>query len=203
MVRRGPGVVARAERRAALFFVAPWIIGFFVFEVYPLSMAAYYSFCDYSVLRAPVWIGTMNYAGLMSDDVFWKSLANTAIYAGLAIPFGMVVAISLALLLNSISFPIYMKASLLGTFGVRGSFGITPKGQSASMPLSNFWPQLTLATVAFAGVIWGALRLYYEREPFGAIAVSMFWCAYHVAILGMTLYFNFPEEQPAGSGVRA
>ena len=101
MVRRGPGVVARAERRAALFFVAPWIIGFFVFEVYPLSMAAYYSFCDYSVLRAPVWIGTMNYAGLMSDDVFWKSLANTAIYAGLAIPFGMVVAISLALLLNS------------------------------------------------------------------------------------------------------
>ena len=107
--------------------------------------------------------------------------------------------IIMGLLLNSISFPIYMKASLLGTFGVRGSFGITPKGQSASMPLINFWPQLTLATVAFAGVVWGALRLYYEREPFGAVAVSMFWCAYHVVILGATLYFNFPEEQPAGS----
>jgi cellulose synthase (UDP-forming) len=107
--------------------------------------------------------------------------------------------VMMALLLNSISFPVYMKASLLGTFGVRGTFGITPKGQSASMPLTNFWPQLLLATVAFAGVIWGALRLYYEREPVAAIAVNMFWCVYHIAILGMTLYFNFPEETPEGA----
>lgn len=105
----------------------------------------------------------------------------------------------MGLLLNSISFPIYMKASFLGLIGVRGSFGITPKGQSASMPLTNFWPQLTLATAAFAAAVWGGLRLYYEREPAGAIAVSIFWCLYHVAILGMTLYFNFPEEEAAGA----
>ena len=96
-----------------------------------------------------------------------------------------------------------MKASFLGTIGVRGSFGITPKGQSASMPLTNFWPQLTLATLAFAAVVWGALRLYYERESFAAIAVNMFWCVYHVAILVTTLYFNFPEEQSAGAESRA
>ena len=107
--------------------------------------------------------------------------------------------VMIAVLLNSISFPVYMKASFLGTIGVRGSFGITPKGQSASMPLTNFWPQLLLATVAFAGVIWGAMRLYYEREPVAAIAVNMFWCVYHIAILGMTLYFNFPEETPEGA----
>jgi cellulose synthase (UDP-forming) len=105
----------------------------------------------------------------------------------------------MGLLLNSISFPVYMKASFLGTIGVRGSFGITPKGQSASMPLRNFWPQLTLATVAFAAIVWGALRLYYERDGGAAIAVNMLWCLYHVAILGMTLYFNFPEERPAGA----
>lgn len=107
--------------------------------------------------------------------------------------------VMMALLLNSISFPVYMKASFLGTIGVRGSFGITPKGQSASMPLTNFWPQLTLATVAFAGVIWGALRLYYERDQIAAVTVNMFWCVYHIAILGMTLYFNFPEEKPEGA----
>lgn len=107
--------------------------------------------------------------------------------------------VMMALLLNSISFPVYMKASFLGTIGVRGSFGITPKGQSASMPLTNFWPQLTLATVAFAGVIWGALRLYYERDQIAAVTVNMFWCVYHIVILGMTLYFNFPEEKPEGA----
>jgi cellulose synthase (UDP-forming) len=67
------------------------------------------------------------------------------------------------------------------------------------MPLSNFWPQLALATVAFAAVVWGCLRIYYERENPAALAVNMFWCVYHIAILGMTLYFNFPEEQPEGS----
>jgi cellulose synthase (UDP-forming) len=107
--------------------------------------------------------------------------------------------VMMGLLLNSISFPIYMKASFLGTIGVRGSFGITPKGQSASMPLSNFWPQLALATVAFIALVWGAFRLYYEREPMTAIAMNMFWCLYHIAILGTTLYFNFPEEQPEGA----
>jgi cellulose synthase (UDP-forming) len=107
------------------------------------------------------------------------------------------------LLLNSISFPVYMKASLLGSCGVRGSFGITPKGQSASMPLRNFWPQLLLATLSFAAVVWGALRIYFEREPVSALAVNMFWCAFHCAILATTLYFNFPEEDPAPVGKEA
>lgn len=111
--------------------------------------------------------------------------------------------VMMGLLLNSISFPVYMKASFLGSIGVRGSFGITPKGQSASMPLTNFWPQLLLATFAFAGVVWGGLRLYYEREPVGALTVNMFWCVYHMAILGMTLYFNFPEEDPNKSEAAA
>ena len=104
--------------------------------------------------------------------------------------------IMVGLLLNSISFPVYMKASLLGSFGVRGSFGITPKGQSASMPLTNFWPQLGLAVAAFVAVVWGAMKLYFVREPVSAIAVNMFWCVYHIAILGTVLYFNFPEVEP-------
>jgi len=100
-----------------------------------------------------------------------------------------------ALLLNNISFPVYMKASFLGLIGVRGTFGITPKGQSASMPLRTFWPQLTLAVVSFAGLVWGLNQLYYVREPVAAIAVNSFWCAYHMLILATTLYFNWPEVE--------
>lgn len=100
-----------------------------------------------------------------------------------------------ALLLNNISFPVYMKASFLGLIGVRGSFGITPKGQSASMPLKTFWPQLGLAVLSFAALVWGLHQLYYVREPVAALAVNSFWCLYHLVILGTTLYFNWPEVE--------
>jgi multiple sugar transport system permease protein len=61
----------------------------------------FYSFCDYSVLQAPVWIGTENYSRMFNDSVFWKSLGNTAFFAGLSLPLGMCVSLSLALLLNT------------------------------------------------------------------------------------------------------
>jgi multiple sugar transport system permease protein len=91
----------RAETRTALLFAAPWFLGFGLFLLYPLLASIYYSFCDYSVLRPPVWIGADNYRGLLRDEVFWKALGNTAYYAALALPLGMIVAISLALLLNT------------------------------------------------------------------------------------------------------
>jgi multiple sugar transport system permease protein len=89
------------EAWAALFFTSPWIIGFFVFLAYPLGASIYYSFCDYSVLKKPLFIGLGNYRDLMADEVFWIALKNTAIYAALALPLGTILAIALALLLNS------------------------------------------------------------------------------------------------------
>jgi multiple sugar transport system permease protein len=81
-------------------FVLPWLIGLATFTLYPVIASLYYSFCDYSVLESPVWIGGDNYARLIHDRNFWISLENTLIYAGFSIPVGMVVALCLALLLN-------------------------------------------------------------------------------------------------------
>jgi multiple sugar transport system permease protein len=91
----------RKETISALLFASPWIAGFGIFLVFPLIASLYYSFCDYSVLRDPVWIGLANYAGLMRDEVFWITLKNTFFYAALALPLGMVVALGLAMLLNT------------------------------------------------------------------------------------------------------
>jgi multiple sugar transport system permease protein len=89
-------------RRAltGLAFTLPWIIGLLTFTLYPVIASLYYSFCDYSVLQPAIWIGGANYARLIHDGTFWLSLGNTLIYAGFSIPIGMVVALSLALLLN-------------------------------------------------------------------------------------------------------
>ncbi|MFZ5775900.1 MAG: glycosyltransferase family 2 protein [Thermodesulfobacteriota bacterium] len=99
------------------------------------------------------------------------------------------------LFLNAICFPVYMKASALAILGVRGSFGITPKGQSRALPLYRLWPQLLLALVAFAAMVWGGHRLYYERQPLFAILANSLWCLYHFAILSWVLYFNHPLEK--------
>lgn len=91
----------RKHTLAALLFVSPWAVGFGLFLLYPLLASIYYSFCDYSVLRPPVYIGLTNYRDLWNDEVFWIALGNTAIYALFALPLGTLMALTLALLLNT------------------------------------------------------------------------------------------------------
>ena len=101
-VQKGSMVTAkRRETITALLFALPWFIGFSVFLLYPLIASVYYSFCDYSVLRPPVFIGIANYSDLWHDEVFWKTLQNTSIYTIFALPCGLFVALSLAMLLNT------------------------------------------------------------------------------------------------------
>ncbi|HYP17184.1 MAG TPA: sugar ABC transporter permease [Opitutus sp.] len=91
------------ERRqlfTGLGFTSLWIVGLAVFTAYPVLASLYYSFCDYSILKSPVWCGLENYQQLFSDELFWLSLKNTLIYAGLSVPLGAIVSLSLALLLN-------------------------------------------------------------------------------------------------------
>ena len=91
----------RRNLRNALLFLSPWIVGFAVFMLYPIAASVYFSFCDYSVLERPVWIGLENYTELLRDDIFWTSLVNTSYYAAVSLPLGMLVALALAILLNA------------------------------------------------------------------------------------------------------
>ncbi len=90
----------RREGVAGWLFASPWVVGFGVFLLYPLVASLYYSFCDFSVLRKPVFIGGENYAALVRDELFWLSLYNTLFYAVLAMPASLIVALVIALLLN-------------------------------------------------------------------------------------------------------
>ncbi len=83
-----------------LAFISPWIIGFAVFQLYPICASIYYSFCHYDVLREPVFTGLDNYQSLLNDPVFIKSLISTIIYAVLSVPLCMFVSLFFALLLN-------------------------------------------------------------------------------------------------------
>ncbi|MBU1053546.1 MAG: glycosyltransferase [Proteobacteria bacterium] len=93
-------------------------------------------------------------------------------------------------LLMAITFPVYIKASILALLGVRGTFVTTPKGESAALPLKDIWVQVFIWALSFAAIIWGLNRLYYERYPAGALIVNMLWCLYHFLILSSIFYFN-------------
>ncbi len=98
-------------------------------------------------------------------------------------------------LLLAVTFPVYIRASVSALLGVRGRFGITPKGGSRALPLRALWIQLSLGTLNFAAIVWGMNRLFYEQEPLWAIVVNMVWCAYHFTILSFVLYFNDPDKE--------
>jgi ABC-type sugar transport system permease subunit len=82
-------------------FVLPWLIGLGVFTAYPFFAGLYFSFCDFPPLKGPMLIGADNYAALAGDSAFHLSLAVTMIYAAVAIPLGVLAAMTLALFLNS------------------------------------------------------------------------------------------------------
>ena len=71
----------RRDTRAAWLMLAPFLAFFVLFVLYPLAMTLYYSFTNYNMTAAPVWIGLKNYRRLLRDDVFHKAFANTVVYA--------------------------------------------------------------------------------------------------------------------------
>jgi multiple sugar transport system permease protein len=93
--------VERRHLRNGLLFVSPWIIGLLVFQLYPIAASMYFSLCDYSVLQDARFVGLQNYRDLFHDEVFWIALRNTAYYAALALPLGLIVSFATAVLLNT------------------------------------------------------------------------------------------------------
>ncbi|MFT5127069.1 MAG: multiple sugar transport system permease protein [Rhodothermales bacterium] len=90
----------KRDLRNGLLFCGPWIIGLSLFMLYPLAASVYYSFCDYSVLLPPVFVGVSNYVDLFQDPIFWQSLWNTLFFAVGSVVLGLGAALILALLLN-------------------------------------------------------------------------------------------------------
>lgn len=83
-----------------LLFISPWIVGFFLFLVYPVISNFQLGMTDYSGFGEPEWVGFRNYQGLVRDSLFWGSLYNTLYYVILAVPLGVAVAIALAVAMN-------------------------------------------------------------------------------------------------------
>ncbi len=80
--------------------MSPWLLGFVLFMLWPVAMSLYYSFTDYGLVDAPIWVGTENYRELASDGLLVTALRNTLSYAAMAVVFGTGTSVAIAMLLE-------------------------------------------------------------------------------------------------------
>ena len=84
-----------------LLYIAPWLVGLLVLQLYPFVTSFYYSFTDYQFFNKPEFIGLGNYIKLFtSDSEFFKSLQVTIVYTLFTVPGKIMMALFIALLLN-------------------------------------------------------------------------------------------------------
>ena len=101
----------RRQNKAAFFFLLPNFVGFLVFALGPVVVAAGMGFYRYQLASgAPSFIGLDNFADLVlfkrvdgewvaRDPYFWQYLGNT-LFLMLNIPLAMAGSLLLAVLLN-------------------------------------------------------------------------------------------------------
>lgn len=108
------------EKTAGILCTLPFIIGLFAFLVIPMLISAYYSFCDFNILSDPVWSGLDNFARMVSDSKFWKSLQVTLFYTFLSVPLKLTFALFVAEILvkptrmSSVYRAVYYLPSIIG-----------------------------------------------------------------------------------------
>ncbi|MFW6389955.1 MAG: carbohydrate ABC transporter permease [Halanaerobiales bacterium] len=83
-----------------LAFASPWIIGFFVFRLYPVTRSLYLSMTKHSLFNSPEWVGLGNFIDLFNDSKFYLSLYNTIYITIFGLIPHLAFALAMALLLN-------------------------------------------------------------------------------------------------------
>lgn len=65
---------------AAYILIAPFVVLFLIFIVWPIFYSLYLSFTDYSGIKPAQFNGLDNFTRLFKDERFFKALGNTASY---------------------------------------------------------------------------------------------------------------------------
>ena len=58
----------KSKRYVGLLYIAPWLLGFLIFQLYPFIASFCYSFTDYTLLNQPQFVGLKNYLTLFTTD---------------------------------------------------------------------------------------------------------------------------------------
>ncbi|MDP2884792.1 MAG: sugar ABC transporter permease [Ignavibacteria bacterium] len=91
----------RRSQKTGYWFILPYAVFFGAFVAYPLVFSFVLLFHRWNVVTPMEWIGLKNFERLLSDPLFFKAIMNTLKFLLIHIPLQMVVALGIAVLLNS------------------------------------------------------------------------------------------------------
>ncbi|MDD2228235.1 MAG: sugar ABC transporter permease [Candidatus Cloacimonetes bacterium] len=83
-------------------YILPAFVLLFAFRLLPIVMSFVISFFDWSIKGTGKFIGLLNYANMLKDQVFWQSMSNTFWLVIIVVPASIVFSLLFAVLLNQI-----------------------------------------------------------------------------------------------------
>lgn len=102
-VKRSRKKMTRMEKhnlRVGMLFISPWLIGFLIFNLYPMIASLIYSFTDFQGILVSQQVWYANYAAMLRDDRFWFAVKNTLFMVIIAVPLNLLFSLICAILLN-------------------------------------------------------------------------------------------------------
>ncbi len=101
-IRAVPSIRLRAQRRAGLLLAAPAALLLVVLVLLPSSAVIVLSLTDYQLgLGESHFVGADNYAAMLNDPSFRKSLRNTALYVATVAPLSIGLGLVFALMIEA------------------------------------------------------------------------------------------------------
>ncbi|SDL17703.1 multiple sugar transport system permease protein [Glycomyces sambucus] len=123
--RRPASPSHRGDGPLAWVLIAPALIGFLVFAVYPTLRGIYLSFTEFRVLTPPKWIGFANFQELAGDPVFWNSLRVTVYFVVVAVGLTVIAAVTTAAVLHRLTSSTVIRGLIILPFLISGVVAAT------------------------------------------------------------------------------
>ena len=91
------------KNKVAYVMIAPFMLLFFVFTVFPVLLSIVLSFTDFNLLEFPHFLGLSNYIRLfLDDDIFILACQNTLIFACITGPVSYLLSLLIAWFINEL-----------------------------------------------------------------------------------------------------
>lgn len=188
-----------AQHRWGYIFVAPWVLLYLIFGIYPLILSFYLTFFTYSFVRPQdlAFVGLGNWINGLRDPLFWQSIFNIVYNQAIFIVLTIGLGLGTALLLKQITWggrifrtiyfiPVLTSVIVLMTLG---QYLASPTG-----PIQSMLVQLGLID---APVFWQAS--FWLPMPVIALINTWKWFGYSTLILLAGLYTIDPQLYEAAS----
>lgn len=91
----------RRNRAFPYLMTLPYYVIYAVFGLFPVIYTFYLSFFDWKGVGEKLFVGLDNYARLITDTLFWKTIGNTLILAVFTLPLQMIMGFALAAVLSN------------------------------------------------------------------------------------------------------